>query len=145
MIFRSSRPEVYLRKGVLKIFSKLTGEHPCRSAISIKLHSNFIEIAFRYGCSPVNLLHIFRTPFLKNCSKGLLLKFAKSNYQLAPSLSFHSQQIQKKSSKFGRLKVGTSHNHVSAYHEHRFHETPFPLSTCDYHLLTLKAVGVQVN
>ena len=32
---RSSRPEVFLRKGVLKICSKLTGENPCRSAISI--------------------------------------------------------------------------------------------------------------
>ena len=27
----------------------------------------------RYGCSPVNLLHIFRTPFPKNTSGGLLL------------------------------------------------------------------------
>ena len=27
--------------------------------------SNFIEIALRHGCSPVNLLNIFRTPFLK--------------------------------------------------------------------------------
>ena len=27
--------------------------------------SNFIEIAFWHGCSPVNLLHIFRTPFNK--------------------------------------------------------------------------------
>ena len=25
--------------------------------------SNFIEIALRHGCSPVNLLHIFRTSF----------------------------------------------------------------------------------
>ena len=29
---RSSRPEVFLGKGVLKICSKFTGEHPCRSA-----------------------------------------------------------------------------------------------------------------
>ena len=36
-VFRTSRPEVFLRKGVLKICSKFTGEHPCRSAISIKL------------------------------------------------------------------------------------------------------------
>ena len=34
---RSHRPEVFLGKGVLKICSKFTGEHPCRSAISIKL------------------------------------------------------------------------------------------------------------
>ena len=39
-MFRSSRPEVFLAKGVLKICSKFTGEHPCRSVISIKLQSN---------------------------------------------------------------------------------------------------------
>ena len=48
-LFRSSLPEVLLGKGVLKICSKFTGEHPCRSVISIKL------------LSPVNLLHIFKT------------------------------------------------------------------------------------
>ena len=40
--------------------------------------SNFIEIAIRYGCSPVNLLHIFRTPFLRNFSWWLLLDKFKS-------------------------------------------------------------------
>ena len=34
---RSSYPEVFLEKGVLKICRKFTREHPCRSAISIKL------------------------------------------------------------------------------------------------------------
>ena len=33
----SSRPEVFLTKGVLKICIKFTGEHPCRSVTSIKL------------------------------------------------------------------------------------------------------------
>ena len=42
-------------------------EHPCRSVISI------IESALRHGCSPVNLMNIFRTPFYKNTSKWLLL------------------------------------------------------------------------
>ena len=42
--------------------------------ISIKLQSNFIEIALRHGCSPVNLLHIFRTTFPKNISGWLLLE-----------------------------------------------------------------------
>ena len=32
--YRSSPPEVLLRKGVLKICSKSTGQHPCGSAIS---------------------------------------------------------------------------------------------------------------
>ena len=72
--WRGSCPEVFLGKSVLKICSKFTGEHSCRSAISIKLQSNFIEIALRHGCSPVNLLHILRTPFYKNISRWLLLK-----------------------------------------------------------------------
>ena len=92
--FRSSRPEVFFGEGVLKICSKFTGEHPCRSAISIrllcnkftgehpcrsvisiKLLCNFIEITLRHGCSPVNLQHIFRTPSPKNTSRRLLLFF----------------------------------------------------------------------
>ena len=36
MKYRSSRPEEFLKKGVLKICSKFTGDHPCGSAISIK-------------------------------------------------------------------------------------------------------------
>ena len=77
-IFRSSHPEVFLKKGVLKICNKFTGEHPCRSAISIKLQSNFIEITLRHGCSPVNLLPYFRTPFTKKISGWLLLYIAPS-------------------------------------------------------------------
>ena len=72
--YRSSPPEVFLGKGVLKICSKFTGEHPCRSVISIKLQSNFIEITRWDWFSPVNLLHIFRTIFYKNTSGGLLLR-----------------------------------------------------------------------
>ena len=71
---RSSRPEMFLGKGILKIYSKFTGEHTCRSVISINLLCNFIEIAFRHGCSPVNLRHVFRAPFSENSSGWLLLK-----------------------------------------------------------------------
>ena len=48
-----------------------------RNAISIKLQSNIIEITLRPGCSPVNLLHIFRTTFPKNTYERLLLNFAR--------------------------------------------------------------------
>ena len=50
---RSSHPEVFLIKDVLKKCSKFTGEH---------------------GCSPVNLLHIFKTPFPRDTSGWLLLQ-----------------------------------------------------------------------
>ena len=63
IVVKTCRPKMFLVKDVLKICSKFTGEHPCRSVISIKLQSSFIEITLRYGCSPVNLLHPFTTPF----------------------------------------------------------------------------------
>ena len=69
---RSSHPQVFIGKGILKICSKFTGEPPCQSVISIRLQSNFIEVTLWHGCSPVTLLHIFRTPFLKNTSGQLL-------------------------------------------------------------------------
>ena len=87
---------MFLGKGVLKICSKFTRERPCQSVISIKLPSNFIEIALRYGCSAENLLHIFRTPFPRNTSGWLLLETWRR------SLNLYSQvyvQIQKKAKK----------------------------------------------
>ena len=66
-LFKSSEENTHAR-----------GEHPSRSVISIKLLCNFIEITFQQGCSPVNLLHIFRTPFTKNTSGWLLLIIAKT-------------------------------------------------------------------
>ena len=71
---RSSHPEVFLRKGVLKICSKFTGEQPYWSVISIKLLCNFIEITLCHECSPVDLLHVFRTPLPKNTPGRLHLK-----------------------------------------------------------------------
>ena len=73
--FRSSRPEVFLRIGVLKICRKFTKDHPCRSVISVTLLCNFIEIAFRHGCSPVNLLHIFRTHILTLRKSARILSY----------------------------------------------------------------------
>ena len=64
---------MFLKKGVLKICSRFTEEHPCRSGISIQLQSNFIKIALWHGCSLVNLLHIFRTSSPRNASGWLLL------------------------------------------------------------------------
>ena len=73
IIHRNSHLEVFLRKGVLKICSKFTGEYPCRSVISINLQSNFIEVALQHRCSPLNLLHYFRTLFSGNTSGWMFL------------------------------------------------------------------------
>ena len=83
LMHRSSHPLVLLGKAVVKICSKSTGGHPCQGAISAKLESSFIEITLWHGCSPVNLLHIFRTPFPKNISGWLLPKVPISQKYIA--------------------------------------------------------------
>ena len=70
-ISRRTYPEVFPRKGVLKICSNFTGEHQCRSVALIKLLCNFIEITLRHWCSPaiccISSEHLFlRTP-LNGC------------------------------------------------------------------------------
>ena len=47
--FRSSHPEAFLGKGVLKICSKFTVDHPCRSVISKKLQSILLKSHFSMG------------------------------------------------------------------------------------------------
>ena len=79
-VFKVTNTEVALQAGVFlfrcvqKISSKFTGEHPCRSVVSVKLQSNFTEITLRHGCSPVNF---------EESSAGLLLpiKASEPSYQ----------------------------------------------------------------
>ena len=83
--FRNSHPEVFLRKGVSKICSKFTGQHPCRSVVSIKLQSNFIEITLLRGCSAPNWSifseYLWGTP-LGDCFWTILrLKFLTVTFQ----------------------------------------------------------------
>ena len=59
-------------------YSKLTGEQPCRSAISVKLLCDIIKITLCHGCSPVNLLHISRRPFPNNNSDRCFLRRYKT-------------------------------------------------------------------
>ena len=93
IIFRSSHPEVSLERDVLKICSKFTGEHPCRSVISIKLQNNFIEMTLQHGCSPVNLLHIFRTSSSKNTSGWLLLNIPPKILRQSAEVTANTLQL----------------------------------------------------
>ena len=104
---------MFLEKGVLKICSKFTGEHPWRSVISIKLLCDFIEITLRHGCSPVILLHILRIPFLKNTSGWLLLKLNVKIFILNPRRDlfqfYHPYPVEdlKSSEKFYYGRIAT--------------------------------------
>ena len=70
---RSSHPEVLLGKGVLENAANLQ-ENTHAEVWFQSSCCSFIEITLRHGCSPVNLLHIFRTPFSKSTSGWLLLQ-----------------------------------------------------------------------
>ena len=90
LFFRSSPPKVFLGKGFLKIYSKLTEEHPCQSVIPITLLCNFIEITLQHGCFSVNLMIFSEHLFLKTRLKGcfwflcpfLILVTAKRQFKM---------------------------------------------------------------
>ena len=77
MCIQKQPPRGVPRKRCCENMQQIYRRTPWRSAISIKLLCKFIEIALRHGCSPVNLLHVFRTPFPRNTSEWLLLYFHK--------------------------------------------------------------------
>ena len=83
-----SNPKTLCRKSVEKL-SYLIWKQPPRGVLMKKCSENMqqiyrrtpmlrcdfneVEIALRHGCSPVNLLHIFRAPFPRKTSGWLLL------------------------------------------------------------------------
>ena len=70
--FRSSRPEVFGKRGVLRNFAKFTGKHLCRSLffniVAGLRPTTFLKKILRYRCFPVNLVKFLRKPFLQNTS-----------------------------------------------------------------------------
>ena len=83
MYFMKSLKEIFhsvsssLRNIVMKICSKFTGEHPCWNAILIKN-----KVSLQHACSPVHLMHMFRTAFPKDTSGKLLLDLSNISYSL---------------------------------------------------------------
>ena len=60
---------------------------------SPKLFCNFIEIALRHGCSPVNLLHIFRTLFPIKAMDGCFSIFSLYENFCILSDNFYSYSL----------------------------------------------------
>ena len=69
----SSHPEVFLGKNVLKIYTKFTREHTCRSAISIKLQGGIPAWVFSCRFAP----YFQSTLFIKTPLDGCFWKFKK--------------------------------------------------------------------
>ena len=67
ILFRSSRPELFCKKGVLRNFTRFTGQRLCQSlyfnnVASLRL-ATLLKKRLWYRCFPVNLVKFLRTPF----------------------------------------------------------------------------------
>ena len=67
--YRSSRPEVFCKKGILKNFTKFTGKHLCQSLFFNKVAglrpATLSKTRLWHRCFPVNLVKFLRTPFYR--------------------------------------------------------------------------------
>ena len=77
-LYRSSRPEVFYEKGVLRNFTKFTGKHLCqrkkrlwhrcfRVNFAKFLRTPFLTEHLRWLLLPINILHWRNTLSMKNC------------------------------------------------------------------------------
>ena len=67
-ICRSSLPEVFCKKRVLRNFTKFTGKH-LRQSVLLR-HATLLKKTLWYRCFPVSYVKFLRTPFLQNTSGG---------------------------------------------------------------------------
>ena len=71
---RSSHPEMFCKKGVLRNFAKFTGKHVCQNLFFKKVAglspAGLLQKRPWHRSFPVNLTKFLRTPFLQKSSGG---------------------------------------------------------------------------
>ena len=70
---RSSCPEMFSKKGVLRNFAKFTGKHLCQSPFFIKV-AGLRQERLWHRCFPVNFAKFLRTAFITEHIWWLLLQ-----------------------------------------------------------------------
>ena len=88
--FKSSRPELFCKKGVLKNFTKFRGKHLCQSLFFNKVAdlspTTLLKKRLWHRCFPVNFSKFLRTPFFSlNTSGGC---FCSLQYRTLGGLVF---------------------------------------------------------
>ena len=76
MIFRSSRPEVFCQKGVLRNFAKFTGKHLCQSLFFNKITDGAFFTEHLFYRAPLVAAFGFYKKF--SCMKELASHFVSS-------------------------------------------------------------------
>ena len=78
-VFRSSHPEVFCKKGVLRNFANFAGKHLCQSLFFNKIEdlnpATLLKKSLWHRCFPVNFAKFLRTSFLQNTSGGCFYVF----------------------------------------------------------------------
>ena len=114
--------------------------------------TNFIEITLWDGCSPANLLHVFRAPFPRDTSECLLqvsnlfeaLILSGIRFQiLASKFAIDSLQIQADLLQSNLTEITLRHGCSTANLLHIF-RTPFPRNTSECLLLVSKVFEALV-
>ena len=74
-------PEVFLKKGILKNFTKLTGKHLCQSHFlnmgASRRPATLLKKRLWHGCFSVNFAKFLRAPILQSTSGWLVLNQKK--------------------------------------------------------------------
>ena len=90
LIYRSSHPKVFCKKGVLRNFIKFTGKHLWQSLLFNKVTglrpATLLNKRLWHRCFPVNFMKFLRTPFQIEHLWWLLLKFI---HQITEKLVCH--------------------------------------------------------
>ena len=91
--YRSSRPEMLCKKGVLRNFPKFTGKHLCQSLFLNKVPglkpSTLLKKRLWHRCFPVNFAKFLRTPFLTDHFRWLLLQITCKIFSTQCSFTDH--------------------------------------------------------
>ena len=81
--YRSSSPEVFYKKGVLRNFAKLTGKHLCQSLFFNKVAglrpATLLKRRLWHRCFLVNFLKFLRTTFFIEHLWWQLLEIVRGN------------------------------------------------------------------
>ena len=84
--FRSSRPELFCKKGVLRKFTEFAGKYLCQSLFFNKFAglkpATLLKMRLWRRCFPVNCLKFLRIPFYIEYLRWLLLRVVLSFFYL---------------------------------------------------------------
>ena len=84
LISRSSRSEMFCKKGVLRNFLKFTGKHMCQNLFFNRVTGprpvTLVKKRLWHRCFPVNFAKFLRTRFLLNTSGRLLFSFSQQHF-----------------------------------------------------------------